>query len=311
MLGYDIFSFASQDTSYIESKLNLPRFHEGKLSIDQKIVIVDETNQVTGSFKVRGALYAIYRIRQMQNVKNIRITAASSGNFGLGVAHVCNEYGIPCTIYLPKNTPTVKKNYLTNLGAIIRDEFDSYDSAKKSAIHESKLVEETHKFIDGACIDTFAGNTSLIKQIDQKYNLNDSDLVVVPFGIGSLYLPTLVYSEVSKKKFSVVAIEPKLANKFSRKNQVMNFPNILFRRTIASGADVKSLPPLTSSLLDLFNPKVYSVKEKQIRRALMDLYFNFGIKAEGAGGLSYAYALKQKSFSNSKRVICIVTGGNI
>jgi threonine dehydratase len=43
----------------------------------------------------------------------------------------------------------------------------------------------------------------------------------------------------------------------------------------------------------------------------MDLYFNFGIKAEGAGGLSYAYALKQKSFSNSKRVICIVTGGNI
>jgi threonine dehydratase len=310
MPGYNKFSYLFRDTSFIESELKLPIYYNKNIVMQQEVIIVDETNQETGSFKVRGALYAVNEVRVANRTNNIHINVASSGNFGIGVAFACKKFNIPCTIYLPSYTPTSKLDALTELGANIRNQFKSYETAKYAAIFETNKASEKFKFIDGASNDTFTGNMSLIRQIDRKFNLSNSDSVIVPFGIGSLYIPVLIYSKSLQKNFNVLAIEPKLANKYQRSKKTIKMPKIFHRRTIASGADVSKLPEITTDILNQFEPKVFSVSDKQTRKAMAILETDYGVLSEAAGSLAFAFSLNKNTILNSKRIFYIVTGGN-
>jgi threonine dehydratase len=310
MLGHNDFSFLFRNIDFIDAQVKIPFFLEKNLSPQQKLIIVDETDQETGSFKVRGALYAVNHIRIKSPRENIHINVASTGNFGIGIAYACKKFNLSCTVYTPKSISLNKQNAILKLDAAVRGGFKSYEEAKSVAINESNTFDDRSKFIDGASEDTFTGNLSLIRQIDRKYNLNHSDTVLVPFGTGSLYAPILLYSTVLQKNFNVFAIEPKLANKYQKRNSKLHYPNKFRRQTIASGANVNKIPKLTSEVLSFFDPKVYSVSEKQIKKAMIILQEEFRINAEAAGGLGFALLLNQGDKIKSNRIFCIVTGGN-
>ena len=310
MPGDNRFSYLFRDTSFIESELEVPIYYDKNNTTQQEVIIVDETNQETGSFKVRGALYAVNEVKLANKNNNIHINVASSGNFGIGVAFACKKFNIPCTIYLPSYTPTSKLEALAELEANVQNHFKSYETAKSAAIYETNKASEKFKFIDGASKDTFTGNISLIRQIDRRFNLNNSDSIIVPFGIGSLYVPVLVYSKSLQKNFNVLAIEPKLANKYQRSKKTIKLPRMFHGRTIASGADVSKLPEITTDILNQFEPKVFSVPDKQIRKAMEILETDYKILAEAAGSLAFAFSLNKNTVLNSKRVFYIVTGGN-
>jgi threonine dehydratase len=310
MPGFSNLPNLLRDTSFIESQLKLPTFHSKIIKKTQQIVIVDETTQETGSFKVRGALYAVNQVRLENNLDETHVIVASSGNFGIGIAFACKKFGIPCTIYLPKYTSIRKIQKLEELGANIKNEFKSYETAKASAIFDSSVKGSIFKFIDGASIETFIGNMSLIKQIDREFNLNALDCIVVPFGIGSLYIPILVYGKLLRKNFKVIAVEPKLANKYQRSKRIIKIPKFLTRRTIASGADVSELPKISFEILDQFEPKVFSTPDKLIRKAMGILEKDYRIQSEAAGSLAFAYSLTKRNDTCFQRIFYIVTGGN-
>ncbi|HJV22555.1 MAG TPA: pyridoxal-phosphate dependent enzyme [Holophagaceae bacterium] len=70
-----------------------------------------ECLQITGSFKVRGALNAIATTRAEQ------VVACSGGNHGLGVAHAARALGRRATVFLPSDAPQAKVDGLHRLGA--------------------------------------------------------------------------------------------------------------------------------------------------------------------------------------------------
>src|SRR4029077_3738706 len=82
-----------------------------------------ETQLPTGSFKVRGAFWALAQRLNRGPVKEV--VACSTGNHGAAVADAAKEFGIKARIFLPANCNPVKLGRITALGAAITQSEDS------------------------------------------------------------------------------------------------------------------------------------------------------------------------------------------
>jgi threonine dehydratase len=88
-----------------------------------------EALQVTGSFKVRGALVALDAHRRRGQV-----VAASAGNHGAAVAYAGHVLGVPATVCVPRTAPRAKRDKITQYGAeLVVVESDNYDDAEALA----------------------------------------------------------------------------------------------------------------------------------------------------------------------------------
>src|SRR5439155_12167988 len=74
-----------------------------------------ETELPTGSFKVRGAFWAL--AQRMNRVQVQEVVASSTGNHGAAVAYAAKEFGIAAKIFLPANCNPVKRGRIAGLGA--------------------------------------------------------------------------------------------------------------------------------------------------------------------------------------------------
>jgi threonine dehydratase len=90
-----------------------------------------ENEQITGSFKLRGALNALGALNKAQRRQGV--VASSAGNHGLGVAYAAKALGIRAKIYVPRTAPEVKKSGIRALGADLDDSQADYDAAMEAA----------------------------------------------------------------------------------------------------------------------------------------------------------------------------------
>lgn len=93
-----------------------------------------ENLQVTGSFKIRGALTYLAQMKEKGGV-----ACCSAGNHGLAVAYGAKMEGIPCTVYVPKSVDQAKFNKIQKLGAkVIVSEHQGYDETLIWAEEEAR-----------------------------------------------------------------------------------------------------------------------------------------------------------------------------
>jgi threonine dehydratase len=93
-----------------------------------RIWLALEALQVTGSFKVRGALCALERARTRGRSK--QVVAASAGNHGAGVAYAALTLGLDATIVVPRTAPQSKRDKIAAWGAeLVVAPSDHYDDA--------------------------------------------------------------------------------------------------------------------------------------------------------------------------------------
>src|SRR4051812_1268532 len=96
-----------------------------------------ESDLPTGSFKVRGALYALWC--QMQAHRVSEVVASSTGNHGAAVAYAARQLGVRATIFLPCGANPVKRQRIADLGArIVERGSDISDAATAAAEHASR-----------------------------------------------------------------------------------------------------------------------------------------------------------------------------
>ncbi len=86
-----------------------------------------EVEQITGSFKVRGAYTVLHRMAVEERARGV--VASSAGNHGLGVAWAAHHFAMPATLYVPRRAPQVKKDGIAALGAVVDDTAEDYDHA--------------------------------------------------------------------------------------------------------------------------------------------------------------------------------------
>src|SRR6266568_2365970 len=84
-----------------------------------------ESHQITGSFKVRGALNSVLNLKSSTH----KIIAASSGNHGIGVAYSAQQFNVPCTVVMPITTNKAKVDKVIRYGGNVVFSGKCYDEA--------------------------------------------------------------------------------------------------------------------------------------------------------------------------------------
>ena len=96
-----------------------------------------ESLQLTGSFKIRGAYFAMSRLTEAE--RRAGVITCSAGNHGLAVAYVAKELGIDAEIHVPRSVDGAKLRGIQALGArVVRSEFDGFDDTDALAHAEAE-----------------------------------------------------------------------------------------------------------------------------------------------------------------------------
>lgn len=290
-----------------ETPLDLSRTFS-KLS-GGKVYLKLENLQRTGSFKIRGAYYKIYRLGE--EAKKRGVITASAGNHAQGVALASSLLGVKATVVMPENTPVSKviatKSYGTNVNVILHGK--TYDDSYRKSMELSAEGGPTfiHPFDDP---DVIAGQGTVGVEILE--GLGAPDVVVVPVGGGGLISGIAVaLKTLAGSRVKVIGVEaeacPSVKTSLGRGEPV----EVEARPTIADGILVKKPGELTLEIMEKFVDDVVLVSDREIAKAIFILLERGKILAEGAGAASLAALLSGKLDLRGKRAVFVVSGGNI
>ena len=277
-----------------------------KLSGDNEIYLKTENLQVTGSFKLRGAYYKISQLTEEQ--KAAGIIACSAGNHAQGVALASSRMGIKSVICMPDGAPISKVEATRALGAEVCLVPGAYDDAYA---HACELENETHATFIHPFDDeeVIAGQGTIGLEILEQ--LDNVDAVVVPIGGGGLISGVAYAIKQLRPGVKVYGVQAENAAGML-KSHLEGKPITLDRvATFADGIAVRHPGDLTFSLIEQYVDEIVTVTEDEIATAILALIEKQKLIAEGAGAVSVAAARFGKLPIHGKRVVCLVSGGNI
>ncbi|MBN7774509.1 threonine ammonia-lyase [Clostridium aminobutyricum] len=276
------------------------------LSGENTVYLKTENLQVTGSFKLRGSYYKISQLTEEEKERGI--IACSAGNHAQGVALASQKSNIPCLICMPDGAPISKVEATKQYGAEVCLVKDTYDDAYAKAIEIQKEEGKTliHPFDDD---DVIAGQGTIgLEILDQ---LADADAVIVPIGGGGL---------ISGVSFAIKSLNPnckvygvQAAGAASMYNSVKGGELLTLdsANTFADGIAVKRPGDKTFELISTYVDDIATVSDDEIAAAILALMEKQKLVSEGAGAVSVAAAMFNKFDLHGKKIVCLVSGGNI
>ena len=265
-----------------------------------------ENQQKTGSFKVRGAYNKIMKLYEAGDLKSV--IASSAGNHAQGVAFAANKIGIPATICMPRSTPIANVSATQGYGANVVLSGSCYDDAYAKAM---EIVEETgatfiHPFDDE---DVMAGQGTIGLEILR--DLPAVDVILVPAGGGGLLSGVAACVKQINPRIQVIGVQaegaPAIAQSFHQDG--IHATNSV--HTIADGIAVKCPGSKTMEHINAFVDDMMTVSDDDIAATILLLLERTKQVVEPAGASSLAALLSGKRDFSGKKVVCLLSGGNI
>ena len=265
-----------------------------------------ENLQNTGSFKLRGSGFKIANLSDEE--KSRGVIACSAGNHAQGVALAASKCGIYSLICLPDSAPISKVEATKRYGADICLVNGVYDDAYKKALELQAEHGYTfvHPFDDE---DVIAGQGTIALEI--MHDLDDIDAVIVPVGGGGL-ISGIAYTIKSispkTKVYGVQAVGAPSMYDSVNSGHITCLDSV---STIADGIAVKQPGETTFDICSKYVDDIALVTEDEISSAILALIEKQKMIAEGAGAVSVAAAMFEKFPLAGKKVVSIVSGGNV
>ncbi|MDR1494145.1 MAG: threonine ammonia-lyase [Planctomycetaceae bacterium] len=277
-----------------------------KINPNCGVYLKTENLQTTGSFKVRGAYYKISQLSDAE--KSRGVIACSAGNHAQGVALAALRHNIKAIICLPDSVPLSKLDATRSYGAETCLVEGVYDDAYQKAV---QLQEENgstfiHPFDDEYVI---AGQGTIALEIlDQ---LPDVEQVIVPVGGGGLISGVALAIKSLNPKIQVFGVQARGAASMLNSIKDRQIERLDSVSTFADGIAVKEPGKLTFDLCQKYVDDVVSVSDDEISAAILMLIERQKMIAEGAGAVAVAAAMFNKVPIQGKKVVSLVSGGNI
>jgi threonine dehydratase len=271
-----------------------------------ELYLKPENLQITGSFKVRGSAYKIAMLSEEEKAKGV--IACSAGNHAQGVALAATKNGIKSLICLPDTSPISKVQATKGYGADVCLVEGCYDDAYKKALElkESDGYTFVHPFDDENVI---AGQGTIALEILN--DLDNIDAIVVPIGGGGL-ISGIAYT-VKQIRPSVKVYGVQAAGAPSMYNAVKDgkIECLNAVSTIADGIAVKQPGENTFRYVSKYVDEIALVSDDEVSSAILALIEKQKMIAEGAGAVAVAAVMAGKFDLKGKRVVAVVSGGNI
>ena len=264
-----------------------------------------ECEQLTGSFKLRGATNALVLLDERARATGV--VASSAGNHGLGIAAAAKELGIAATVFVPRTAPAVKRDRIAALGATVDATAASYDAAESLArAHATRTGAAFVSPCTGHAV--LAGQGTVALEVLEE--LPTLRTIVVPVGGGGLVggIGGLLRAEAPHVR--IVGAQSERTNAMAL--------------ALASGqpAEIPDRPTLADGLAGLVDAEmlaqgqaaidqIVTLREQAIASAISWLWIEEGVKAEGAGAAGVAALLAGRVQHVEFPVVVVVSGGNI
>ncbi len=280
--------------------------YSDKLPSEGELYLKTENLQVTGSFKLRGAYFKISQLSEEERARGI--IACSAGNHAQGVALAASKMGIKSIICMPDGAPISKVEATKALGAEIVLVPGAYDDAYEKACQLKEELGATfiHPFEDE---DVIAGQGTIgLEILDQ---LPDLDMVLVPIGGGGLAAGLAYAVKSLKPDVKVIGVQAENSSAFAESFQSKKIISHDTVATFADGIAVKTPGTTTFELISKYVDEVVTVTEDEIAAAILALIEKQKLITEGAGAVSVAAAMFGKVDVKNKKVVCVLSGGNI
>lgn len=271
-----------------------------------QLFLKPENLQNTGSFKLRGSGYKISQLSEEEKAKGV--IACSAGNHAQGVALAASKCGIQSLICLPDSAPISKVEATKSYGAQVCLVEGVYDDAYQKALELRDKMGYTfvHPFDDENVI---AGQGTIGLEIVQE--MDDIDAVLVPIGGGGLISGVACAIKSINPRVKIYGVQaagaPSMFNSI-RQGKIETLPTV---STIADGIAVKRPGDLTFELINRYVDDIALVTEDEISSAILALIEKQKMIAEGAGAVSVAAAMFDKFPIHGKKVVSLISGGNI
>ena len=264
-----------------------------------------ENEQLTGSFKVRGAFNKLLPLQGTDQ----HIVAASTGNHALGVAHACTTLGLACTLYMPLSTKQYKvaalRKYAAQLRFLPGDGLEAEYEARRAACAPRHVFVSPYN--DWAVIGGQGTvGTELLAQVP------DLDYVFVAVGGGGLISGIASAFRVHSPRTRVVGCSPAASpvmHESVRAGRIVTFPSA---PTLSDGtAGGIEAGAVTFSLCRDLVDEWLTVSEDEIARAMQALYSRESLVVEGAAGVATAAFLRRAPRLEGLRIAIVLCGGNV
>ena len=267
-----------------------------------------ESLQITGSFKVRGALAAVAAAHRDDPTG--AVITSSAGNHGLGIAHAATLLEVPATVVVPANASAAKVKKLRNYDIELIQSGNSYDEAQAHAMELAleRSIRYISPFND---TDVIAGQATVFAEmLAQAPHLTH---VVVPVGGGGLISGVLMAREAhGRLDVRVTGVQPEESSAMYHVLRGTPMGEVRHRPTIADGlAGGGDDGAVTNDLIASHGVEIVLVAERLIRQGVREAAESNGLVLEGSAATPYAAIVRGLVGDGDAGLGFIASGRNI
>jgi len=274
--------------------------------LDLEIQIKYENFQPIRSFKVRGGLYTMSLLNEVQ--RNHGVTTASTGNHGQGIAYGGRVMGIPVTVVVPRGTPKVKSEAIRRLDAelVIHGETisDGFDRSREIAAETGRVYIE-----DGEDFGLMAGAGTIGLEIID--DMPDVDAVVLPIGGGNLIAGVGTAIKAINPNVRLIGVQAYNAPSVYRSWSEGHIVTTETCETFAGGLATTYPGSLAFEVLKDLVDEIHLVTEEEMKQAIPVVLEHTGYVAEGAAAAVFALCMREARNWHNKRIVTLFSGGNL
>lgn len=283
-----------------------PLYYYSGLSelVGASVWVKHENHQPVGAFKVRGGLNLAAHLTAEE--RRAGLFTASTGNHGQSIAFAAQVHGLKATIAVPEGANPGKVAAMRGLGAEVVFHGSDFDAAREWIMAEAearhgRFVGPTEELLIGG-VGTYA--------LEIIETLPDVQTIIVPVGAGSGACGVSIVAKSINPQIEVIAAQSAQAPAMQlswQRGQLVTAAMNTFAEGVATRMPFENTQRIMRKYLDDF----VLVDDGEIRAAIRLLLEHTHNLAEGAGAVSLAAALQLKERLAGKKVVLILSGGNL
>src|SRR5262245_44252353 len=273
------------------------------------VLLKREDQQVTFSFKIRGAANRIARLSHAE--RSAGIVAASAGNHAQGVALCARRLNLRATIVMPRTTPAIKVESVRALGAEILLEGDHFAEASAYAIDLAQRCRRcyVHPFDDPLVV---AGQGTVAEELLQQQP-GPLAAVFVPVGGGGLIAGVGAYVKAVSPQTEVIGVEPVDADAMARSLRAGRRVRLERVDRFADGVAVHEVGDYPFRVAQRVVDRIVRVTTDEVCAAMREIFEDTRVVVEPAGALAVAglirYARERRAIGGC--LVGVLSGANV
>jgi threonine dehydratase len=287
-------------------RTRLVRAGQGDWARGDEVHLKLESDLPTGSFKVRGALYALSVNLERRPIREV--VAASTGNHGAAVAFAAEQLGARATIFLPEHPNPVKARTIERLGArLFRGGADL--SAAIARAREYADDAGAYFMQDTIDPDIPIGAGTIAEEILDA--LPAADAIYVPVGDSALIRGVAAAARRLRPTIRIVGVQAERAPSYQRSWTTGEVVTTETADTIADGLATREPIAANVDAIRRLVDDMRLVSEAAMLAAIRSLLFDEHVVAEPAGAAALAAYAAEPRADHPRKVVLLVTGSNI